>query len=101
MEQPYIGEGSTASVVVGTEEAKELWIQEIQRVYDRLRYEFPDNVSEINQAQASWETHYAAQLKVIGIANDKQGSLYSMSAAEERLKLVRDHALGLVRWGRY
>ncbi|MGZ0654443.1 lysozyme inhibitor LprI family protein [Coraliomargarita sp. W4R72] len=96
-----MGEGSTASVVVGTSEAKELWKREIQRVYNRLRYEFPEHVAEIDKAEASWETYYTAQLKVIGIANDKQGSLYGMSAAEERLKLVRDHALSLARWGRY
>lgn len=101
LREEYIGEGSTASVVVGTSKVIDLWKKEIARIYDRLRYEFPEQVAELDQAQESWEAFYAAQLKVLGIVNDKGGSIYSLAYAQEHLKLVSDYAKGLAGWGRY
>lgn len=97
----YVGEGSTASVVVGASKVIELWKLEIQRIYNRLRSEFPDHVTEFNDAEASWEAFYADHLKGLKVANDKRGSVYSNAYAEEHLKLVSDFAKGLARWGRY
>ncbi len=88
-------------MVVGTAEVIELWHQEVKRIYDRLRIEFRDHIGELNEAQASWEAFYSAELKAMRVANDKDGTLYRIAFSEERLRLVSDFAKGLARWGRF
>lgn len=96
-----VAEGSTASEVVAANEIIEIWAVEITRIYDRLRQEFPDQVAVFNDAEQKWESYCEADQAARRVAFDKPGSIYSITAARDRVALYRNHALRIARWGRY
>jgi len=96
-----VGEGSTASEVVAANDIIEIWAVEIARIYDRLRREFPEQVAVFNDAEQKWEASCDADQAARCVAFDKRGSIYSITAARDRVALYRNHALRLAGWGRY
>jgi|GEM_PF-2920677 len=96
-----VGEGSTASEVVAANEIIEVWAIEIARIYNRLRQEYPEQVGVFNNAEQKWESYCEADQSARRVAFGKPGSIYSITAARDRVALYRNHALRLAGWGRY
>jgi hypothetical protein len=96
-----LGHGSTAEEVVAANKMVVLWEAEISRIYDRLRTEFPDEKEVFDNAQEQWEIYCEADNAARNVTYDKDGTIWSIVAARDRIALYRSHALRLAKWGRY
>ena len=94
------GAGCTADTVATIADVANLWQAEIQRIYARLRREFPQNSAAFDHAEAQWHKHCQADHAARYITFNKQGSIHSISSAYSYIELYRNHALRLAQWGR-
>ena len=94
------GPGCTAGTVDTIADVANLWQAEIQRIYARLRREFPQNSAAFDHAEAQWHKHCQADHAARHITFNKQGSIHSISSAYSYIELYRNHALRLAQWGR-
>ena len=101
IQQEKAAEGSTASLVTAASHAIILWEIEIDRLYQKLKAEYPDDLDAISDAEAAWHTFYTQHLRLNRLTNDKRGSIFSIESAVQRVGLVRDYARNLATWGRY
>jgi hypothetical protein len=95
-----LGHGSTAEEVIAANRMVVLWEAEIARVYDRLRLEFPDEKEVFDNAQTQWDVYCEADNAARNVTFDKDGTIWSIVAARDRVDLYRSHALRLAKWGR-
>lgn len=95
------GEGSTASVVVASNEIIEIWDQEIARIYERLRKEFPEKSHVFDSAESAWDEFLVTDSYARGATYHKEGSYYSSSSAESKVISRRNHAMRIAKFGRF
>lgn len=95
-----MGQQSTAEIVVASNEVIELWKKEIARIFKRLKSDHPDKATVFEQAEKQWQEFFLSQRAAIWAANDQQGTLYSILAAQQHVALVRDYGLNLAKWGK-
>ena len=99
--EEHQGEGSTASVVVTSNKIIEIWDQEIARIYERLRKEFPDESHVFDSAEWAWNEFLEADSHARGASYHKEGSYYSSSSAESKVIIRRNHAMRIAKFGRF
>lgn len=93
------GRADTVGMVSAADRAAELWRAEIARLFKALRENptaSPDTKARLLAAEKSWDAFARAQAEVInGLNGERDGTIWSMVAANQRARLMRDFAFQL------
>lgn len=93
------GHEDTVGMVSVADRAAELWRSEIARLFKALRENLttsPDIKARLLAAEKSWDAFARAQAEVInGLNGERDGTIWSVVAANQRTRLMRDFAFQL------
>jgi uncharacterized protein YecT (DUF1311 family) len=103
LEQNISKDPSTAGTRAATNQAREMWDAEMNKVYNRLMARLsPEQQNALRESQRAWLTFRDAEGKAISsIIASKDGTMWQLAATDEGMQLIRSRVLRLLTYEQY
>ena len=103
LEQNISKDSSTVGMRNATNQAREMWDSEMNKVYNRLMARLsPEQQSALRESQRAWLQFRDGESKAItSIIASKDGTMWQLAATDEGMQLVRARVMRLLAYEEY
>jgi uncharacterized protein YecT (DUF1311 family) len=100
LQQQISKDPSTAGMRAATNQAREMWDAEMNKVYNRLMARLsPEQQNALRESQRAWLAFRDAEGKAVSsIIASKDGTIWQLAATDQGMQLVRTRVLRLLSY---